>query len=70
MKNGSDDIRKHRWFQGVDWQALYLRKIDAPIIVQVSSAGDSHYFEDYQNSFEDQTGPLLTEEQHALFANF
>ena len=30
--SGVNDIRKHRWFQGFDWEGLRSEKIVAPFI--------------------------------------
>ncbi|GLD75080.1 cAMP-dependent protein kinase catalytic subunit PRKX [Lates japonicus] len=27
MKNGADDVKKHRWFKTIDWEAVPLRKL-------------------------------------------
>jgi serine/threonine protein kinase len=27
MKGGAEDVKRHKWFKGVDWQALYDRRI-------------------------------------------
>lgn len=70
LKNGSEDIKRHKWFSMVDWDMLYQKRIDAPIPVQVSGSGDSRYYEDYQNSIEDQSGPGLTQEQQDYFKEF
>lgn len=28
MKNGIDDIRRHRWFKNLDWNDVYYRRIN------------------------------------------
>lgn len=45
LKNGALDVLNHKWFKGVDWNALLHRQIPAPIPVQVTSLGDSRYYE-------------------------
>jgi protein kinase A len=30
LKNGVNDIKQHKWFSGVDWVALYERRVKAP----------------------------------------
>lgn len=27
FQNGADDVKKHRWFKMVDWEAVPLRKL-------------------------------------------
>ncbi len=30
LKRGVDDIKKHRWFKNLDWQALLEKRIPVP----------------------------------------
>lgn len=32
MKNGAEDIRRHRWFKHLDWNDVYHRRISVTII--------------------------------------
>ena len=36
VEGGAADIRRHKFFRGVDWHALAGRQIEAPIVPQVS----------------------------------
>lgn len=36
QKDGIDDIRKHKWFDGFFWEALRSRTLQPPIIPTVS----------------------------------
>ncbi|KAJ3288690.1 hypothetical protein HDU79_004649 [Rhizoclosmatium sp. JEL0117] len=47
LKLGSDDIKKHRWFRGVDWNGLLMKGVGAPIVPIVAHAGDARNFEMY-----------------------
>ncbi|KAJ3182552.1 hypothetical protein HDU85_002651 [Gaertneriomyces sp. JEL0708] len=47
LKGGSEDIKRHKWFKGVDWQALYDGRVQAPIVPLISHAGDTRNFETY-----------------------
>lgn len=47
LKNGSIDVKNHRWFKGVDWDGLLARKIGAPIIPKVGGLDDTRNFESY-----------------------
>lgn len=69
LKHGVADIKKHKWFYGVDWDMLLARKIPAPIPVKVTKPGDSRYFDRYPESKEDKT-VTLTPPQQELFKNF
>jgi len=45
QKGGVDDIRKHRWFQGFDWEGLQQEKIEAPFIPAIKNPFDVQNFE-------------------------
>uniref|UniRef100_H2YHW3 Protein kinase domain-containing protein n=1 Tax=Ciona savignyi TaxID=51511 RepID=H2YHW3_CIOSA len=39
LKNGVADIKGHRWFQPIDWIAVYQKKLRSPIHAQVQTPG-------------------------------
>ncbi|XP_033750049.1 cGMP-dependent protein kinase 1-like isoform X1 [Pecten maximus] len=51
-KNGIMEIKKHKWFQGFDWDGLNNRKILPSIIPKVRSPTDSSNFDSYPKSME------------------
>jgi protein kinase A len=70
LKRGVQDIRKHKFYQGVDWEVLLSRKIPAPIPVRVCSAGDSRYFDRYPESVEVPNQAALSTKDQDLFKDF
>jgi protein kinase A len=32
LKNGAEDIKKHKWLTTIDYNALYSRSLTAPIV--------------------------------------
>ena len=34
LKDGVDDIRYHPWFDDIDWMAVYLKRLKAPIRIE------------------------------------
>ncbi len=44
--NGSEEIKKHPFFRGVDWDNI--RKSRAPFIPELSSNFDTKYFDTFQ----------------------
>jgi protein kinase X len=47
MKNGAADVKSHRWFRKVNWDDVYNRKLDPPIVPRVRHHGDARNFYDY-----------------------
>ncbi len=35
LRNGVEDVKRHKWFAGLDWSALYACKIKAPFQPEV-----------------------------------
>ncbi|KAJ3210206.1 cAMP-dependent protein kinase [Entophlyctis luteolus] len=57
LKCGSDDIKKHRWFRGVDWNGLLMKGVGAPIVPIVAHPGDARNFEMYPELADEDKGP-------------
>lgn len=47
QKDGVLDIKKHRWFQGFDWEGLDARSLDPPITPKVAGPADTQNFDKY-----------------------
>jgi len=47
QKDGVADIKKHRWFQGFDWEGLDSRSLDPPITPKVQGPSDTSNFDKY-----------------------
>lgn len=69
LKRGVQDIKRHQYYAGVDWDALLGKKITAPITVRPRRDGDTHYFDKYAESPRHPLRPL-TNAQQDVFANF
>eukprot|EP00386_Alphamonas_edax_P014637 GDKI01044886.1.p1 GENE.GDKI01044886.1~~GDKI01044886.1.p1 ORF type:complete len:323 (+),score=135.79 GDKI01044886.1:119-1087(+) len=52
LKAGADDIKLHKWFQGLGYPELLAKKIPAPYKPVVKSKDDTSNFEDYPESEE------------------
>jgi len=44
-KNDVDDVKQHRFFHGVNWDALYNRQIPAPFVPRLQSQTDTANFD-------------------------
>jgi len=47
LKGGSEDIKNHLWFAGVDWNKVAKLEITPPFIPNVRYEGDAGHFESY-----------------------
>ncbi|KAH3808354.1 cAMP-dependent protein kinase catalytic subunit PRKX-like isoform X2 [Dreissena polymorpha] len=57
MKNGADDVKKHKWFKAVDWDDVLARKLSPPIIPKVTHNGDTKNFDTYSEDDWQKTAP-------------
>lgn len=69
LKDGAVDIKKHKWFVGLDWDQLLARQIDAPIVPEVKSKDDTSNFDKYPESSEEGRVAIDARDQ-ALFKDF
>ncbi|XP_046401711.1 cAMP-dependent protein kinase catalytic subunit 3 [Ischnura elegans] len=69
MKNGAEDVKRHRWFKGVDWHDVILRRLKPPIVPRVTYAGDATNFDEYEES-DWQSAPPASETELQLFQDF
>jgi len=67
LKNGAEDIKKHKWFRGLNWAALYNKNMPPPSGQPALSGDDDHTcFPTYPDSVE-ESGPFLEPAKQALF---
>ena len=70
MKNGSDDIKRHKWFKSiVDWEQVVQKKLVPPIVPKVQHDGDTKNFDKYdEDNWKDV--PLVSSKNLQLFEDF
>lgn len=68
LKGGVDDIKKHKWFTGLDWQGVLSMQVSPPIKPSVRSDHDTSNFEKYPDSFEE--GAPIDKRDQELFVDF
>lgn len=51
MKNGVNDIKRHKWFKEVDWVLLFNERIQMPAVPAITFQGDTSNFYNYPESF-------------------
>ncbi|XP_067871204.1 cGMP-dependent protein kinase 2 [Heterodontus francisci] len=47
LKNGINDIKKHRWFSGFNWEGLKARTLSSPLKRELKGPADYRYFDTY-----------------------
>ncbi|KAI7851692.1 camp-dependent protein kinase 9 [Circinella umbellata] len=71
LKGGSEDVKRHRWFRGVDWIGLLDKTVRAPIVPNYRHPGDTSNFEKYPDMFEtDKNAPAGDDPYKHLFVEF
>jgi len=69
LKDGAEDIKRHKWFKGVDWVKVYNRKVKPPFIPGFKSLDDTSNFDKYPDSEEGAPAPLSQKDKD-LFKDF
>lgn len=69
LYSGAQDVKKHKFFRGVNWDDLLARKIAAPIVLNEHGDGDTRYFDKYAESPRHPLPPL-SHDQQELFNDF
>ena len=41
LRDGADDVKRHRWFKGVDWGRVYNRRVKPPYVPGFASSDDT-----------------------------
>jgi protein kinase A len=47
VKGGSATVKAHPWFKNIDWDAVYHRKMQGPIVPHLKGADDTRNFDEY-----------------------
>jgi len=68
--HGHQDIKKLKWFRGLNWAALYNKQLEPYMVPEFDSPMDTRQYDKYADSAE-ESGPLLQPTQDAeLFSNW
>ena len=57
LKNGADDLKKHKWFNSFSFPELLARTKVAPLVPDVKNATDTSNFDPYPDSEEEAAVP-------------
>jgi protein kinase A len=48
ISGGASTVKSHTWFKDIDWDALYHRKIQGPIVPHLRGPADTRNFDEYE----------------------
>lgn len=63
---GAEDIKKHKWFRGLNWAALYNKQMPPPFVPELKGDDDVAAFDSYADSVE-ESGPLLADDKQKAY---
>ncbi|CAF1005722.1 unnamed protein product [Brachionus calyciflorus] len=66
LKNGVDDIKCQKWFESINWNDIYDKKVKAPMIPHCQ-IGDASNFDEYEEEAFRQSYECLCEKEFADF---
>lgn len=69
LKNGAEDIQKHKWYKGMDWALLADRAVRPSFIPAVKAPDDTSMFDRYPESTE-ASAPAVSAKEQELFVGF
>jgi len=70
LRGGGDDVRKHKWFRGLDFMKLFHRQLEAPFVPVTQGEADTRQFEQYPDSDGGSAEPLAKDVDADLFGTF
>lgn len=47
VQGGAATVKAHPWFKNIDWDAVYHRRMQGPIVPHLKSADDTRNFDEY-----------------------
>ncbi|XP_007255867.3 serine/threonine-protein kinase N2 isoform X1 [Astyanax mexicanus] len=71
----ANEVKKHRFFQGIDWEALLAKRVKPPFLPTIKTSGDVSNFDEEFTRLKPvltppQTPFFLGAEQQGIFADF
>jgi len=72
IKGGAGAVKAHPWFRNIDWDALYHRKVQGPIVPHLRGPADTRNFDEYEPEPEgrEEYGPEMREHWDDCFKDF
>jgi serine/threonine protein kinase len=70
LRGGAGDVKRHKWFRGVDWDGLKARTVRSPIQPRYRHPGDTGNFEKYPETRRERPTPGAPDPYRHLFLDF
>lgn len=72
IKGGASAIKAHPWFKDIDWDAMYHRKMQGPIVPHLRGPADTRNFDEYDPEplHKDQYTKEMKEKYESAFRDF
>ncbi|KAI7361148.1 Pkinase-domain-containing protein [Hortaea werneckii] len=72
IKGGASTVKAQPWFKSIDWDGLYHRKMQGPIVPHLKSADDTRNFDEYdaEPQHRDEYTKEMKEKYDEMFADF
>jgi protein kinase A len=48
ISGGAGRVKSHRWFKNIDWDRLYNREVNGPIVPHLRGPADTRNFDEYE----------------------
>lgn len=68
-RNGYNDIKRHKWFSGFNWNNLIKRKMPAPFVPKLTSNTDTRHFEFFGTGEEPLMKQSVNDYRHLVDQN-
>ncbi|CEM37945.1 unnamed protein product [Vitrella brassicaformis CCMP3155] len=70
LKNGAEDIKRHKWYKGTDWDVVFARGLPPPFTPTIKAPDDTSLFDKYPESTEASAPSISPKDQSAFFDDF
>lgn len=72
IEGGAATVKAHPWFHGIDWDAMYERRRQGPIVPHLRGPADTKNFDDYDPEPEgrEKYSDEMREKWDEMFRNF
>jgi len=69
LRDGAEDIKRHKWFRGLDWFSVFCRSYKPPYVPAFRAPNDTSNFDRYPEN-DDRPPVQLSQRDKDLFQDF